>query len=120
MKSQLWWKWLVIFGLVVTSIFLCTPATNVYDADGNLVRHGKIRLGLDLDGGTSFALVLDEEELRARLEEENPDAPKADIDALFKQAVASANETAVEIVRNRIDSLGTEEPVITKGQHHSV
>jgi protein-export membrane protein SecD/preprotein translocase SecF subunit len=116
MKSQLWWKWLVIFGLVVTSIFLCTPATNVYDADGNLVRHGKIRLGLDLDGGTSFALVLDEEELRARLEEENPDAPKADIDALFKQAVASANETAVEIVRNRIDSLGTEEPVITKGQ----
>ena len=38
MKSQLWWKWLVIFGLVVTSIFLCTPATNVYDADGNLVR----------------------------------------------------------------------------------
>ena len=116
MKSQLWWKWLIVLFLSVASIYLCTPPTNVYDEDGNLLHHGKIRLGLDLDGGTSFALELDREELRARLEEENPDATKADIDVMENQAVASANETAVEIVRNRIDSLGTEEPVITKGQ----
>ena len=116
MKSQLWWKWLIVLFLSVASIYLCIPPVNVYDEDGNLLHHGKIRLGLDLDGGTSFALELDREELRARLEEENPDAPKADIDVMENQAVASANETAVEIVRNRIDSLGTEEPVITKGQ----
>ena len=116
MKSQLWWKWLIVLFLSVASIYLCTPPTNVYDEDGNLLHHGKIRLGLDLDGGTSFALELDREELRARLEEVNPDATKADIDVMENQAVASANETAVEIVRNRIDSLGTEEPVITKGQ----
>lgn len=116
MKSQLWWKWLVVLFLSVASIYLCIPPVNVYDEDGNLKHHGKVRLGLDLDGGTSFALELDRAELRARLEEENPDAPKADIDVMENQAVASANETAVEIVRNRIDSLGTEEPVITKGQ----
>ena len=116
MKSQLWWKWLVILGLSVVSIYFCIPPSNVYGPDGNLVKQGKIRLGLDLRGGTSFTLELDRDELRARLEEEHPDAPKGDIDALENQAVAAANETAVEIVRNRIDSLGTEEPVITKGQ----
>ena len=113
MKSQLWWKWLVILGLSVVSIYFCIPPSNVYGPDGNLVKQGKIRLGLDLRGGTSFTLELDRDELRARLEEEHPDAPKGDIDALENQAVAAANETAVEIVRNRIDSLGTEEPVIT-------
>ena len=63
MKSQLWWKWLIVLFLSVASIYLCTPPTNVYDEDGNLLHHGKIRLGLDLDGGTSFALELDREEL---------------------------------------------------------
>ena len=104
MKSQLWWKWLVILGLVVVSVFLCTPLKD------------KVRLGLDLRGGYSFTVELDREELRARLEEENPDAPKADIDVLYEKAIAAANETAVEIIRSRVDSLGTEEPVITKGQ----
>src|SRR5437660_7268945 len=57
---------------------------------------GKIRLGLDLQGGSSFLVAMDTNQLK-RAEEEKKE---------------SALENAVEVLRKRVDSLGIAEPVL--------
>ena len=52
MKSQLWWKWLLAAFLAVTSVYLVTPLSE------------KLRLGLDLKGGSSMTVELDRDALR--------------------------------------------------------
>ena len=105
MKSQLWWKWLLAAFLAVTSVYLVTPLSE------------KLRLGLDLKGGSSMTVELDRDALRAMVKDEYPEASDEEIDKHVADAEAAADETAVEIIRSRIDSLGTEEPVITKGKN---
>src|SRR5205807_1817925 len=68
---------------------------------GNYVLHqiqreasGKIRLGLDLQGGSSFLVAMDTNQLK-RAEEKQ-----------------SALENAVEVLRKRVDSLGIAEPLL--------
>lgn len=53
----------------------------------------KVKLGLDLQGGISFLLEVDTTELE-------PDA------------VGDAQMRALEVIRNRVDLMGTEEPII--------
>ena len=106
MKSQLWWKWLVVAGFAICSLWLALPLET------------KIRLGLDLRGGYSFTVELDKAQLEATVRERMPeDTPDEVIAERVKEAMATADDTAVEIIRNRIDSIGTEEPVITKGSN---
>ncbi|MBR1836336.1 MAG: protein translocase subunit SecD, partial [Kiritimatiellae bacterium] len=105
MKSSLWWRWLAIAVLAVSSVFLATPFKD------------KIRLGLDLRGGYSFTVELDKTALEETVRERHPDASDGEIANFVAEAAASADDTAVEIIRNRIDAIGTEEPVITKGKN---
>ena len=105
MKSQLWWKWIVVAALTITSLYLVTPLSR------------KLRLGLDLRGGSSMTVELDRDALREMVKEENPNASEEKIVQEVEAAEKAADETAVEVIRNRIDSLGTEEPVITKGKN---
>src|SRR5258706_15141051 len=55
---------------------------------------GKIRLGLDLQGGSQFLVVMDTNQL-ARVEDKK-----------------SALENAVEVLRKRVDQLGVAEPLL--------
>ena len=104
MKSQLWWKWLIVAGFVLCSLWLSLPPEL------------KIRLGLDLRGGYSFTVELDKAQLESTIRERLPeDATDDEVKANVATALATADDVAVEIIRNRIDSIGTEEPVITKG-----
>ncbi len=105
MKSSLWWKWFVIFFLTAASFWLAMPASK------------KIRLGLDLRGGYSFTVELDKSTLEETIRERYPDASDDEIATRVKEAIETADDTAVEIIRNRIDAIGTEEPVITKGKN---
>ncbi len=68
----------------------------VLDANGNkkVTVAGKIGLGIDLKGGTSFLL-------RLKPDETNP-----------KPITDDSLERAIEAIRNRVDSMGTSEPVI--------
>ena len=57
------------------------------DEKGGIVREGKIRLGLDLQGGTSFTVQIDQDELRNIIREKMLEArnhvgeiPAADLD----------------------------------------
>ena len=60
------WKWLVLLAVAIFSIVVTTPLGE------------KIRLGLDLKGGTSFTLGVDEDALResvlAQVEDTNDTA----------------------------------------------
>lgn len=109
MKTEALWKWLILIVLLAFSFILI--GTN-----------GKnIRLGLDLQGGYSFTLEIDQEALKQtiieRAEAEGKTLSEQEIAVQMEKAISNANETAVEVVRARIDALGTEEPVISRGKN---
>ncbi len=83
MDKNAWIKWSVLAVLVAWSLSLVYPPKE------------KIRLGIDLRGGTSFTLQL-------RLDEEQAAG----------QNRRELLDQAVEVVRGRIDNLGVSEPVI--------
>ena len=72
------WKWLILIALVAWSLAIAR--------DG-------FKLGIDLQGGTSFLLQVDMSDLE---EDERVDAP----------------QRALEVIRNRVDAFGGTEPVI--------
>lgn len=76
------WKLFVVLGLLVVSVLVVFPV------------RGRVRLGLDLRGGSHILL-------------ECVDTPEAPVDE-------DAVRRVVEIVRNRIDQLGVSEPVIAR------
>ena len=59
-RSDLW-KWLILVFLAVLSVYVVIPPKE------------KIRLGLDLSGGTSFTVAIDEERLIANVKAGNPE-----------------------------------------------
>ncbi len=106
MKTESLWKWIVLVLLLAFSAVLISKKDN-------------IRLGLDLQGGYSFTLELDEkaleQEIREKAKEEGKTLSEEEIKAEITRAKDNARDTAVEVVRARIDALGTEEPIITAG-----
>jgi SecD/SecF fusion protein len=89
-------RWL---GLVLTILLtaFCIeqlwPPMDVKNAEGQVVVPGKIRLGLDLQGGTSFLIRL---------------IPQTQ-DGITKDLL----DQAVEVIRKRVDQFGVSEPVIS-------
>ncbi len=106
MQSNSWLKWLFLALIVSFSVLLTVPMDT------------KIRRGLDLQGGYSFTVELDKSALEDTIRGRFPEGtPEVEILARIKEATETADETAVEVIRNRIDNLGTEEPVITRGKN---
>ncbi len=94
------WKWLLLVGLTAWSLAVVLPLDK------------KVKLGLDLRGGTSFTVQMDEEELQKQIREQSPDLPDGDMPGRLADAVRSAQAQALEIIRNRVDALGIAEPMI--------
>lgn len=109
MKTEALWKWIVLVVLLAFSFILIGK------------KGENIRLGLDLQGGYSFTLEIDQEALKQtiieRAEAEGKTLTEEEIAVQMDRAMSNANETAVEVVRARIDALGTEEPVISRGSN---
>lgn len=109
MQRVHWLKWLILAIFISASVLLVIPKQD---------KQAGLRLGLDLKGGYSFTLELDQaaldETIRARFPE---NTPEPEIQARIAEALKAADDTAVEVIRTRVDSLGTEEPVITKGKN---
>jgi SecD/SecF fusion protein len=105
------WKWLVLAFLAVLSAYVVIPPTGP---------NGKIRLGLDLSGGTSFTVAIDEERLRANIKAGNPELSEAEIQNQLNRILQDADARAIEVIRNRIDGLGVNEPVIQGGKNHRI
>ena len=80
MKTSIW-KWLILVVATAWSVALVIPPKD------------KVKLGLDLQGGTSYTLEIDDSQG-------------------LEGSVADARDRALEVVRNRVDSMGVAEPTI--------
>jgi SecD/SecF fusion protein len=91
-------KRLLAMALVVIavglSIVMIYPPADVTDAQGKVIKPGKITLGLDIKGGTSFLIKLQ----------------PVDKD---KEITPSMLDQAVEVIRKRVDYFGGGEPIIS-------
>jgi len=112
-KNKLW-KWLLLGFLVLWSITLITPPFDKFNEEGVLVQKGKIKLGLDLKGGSSFVLEVDEVDVARKMVEADEKISTIEeiSDSALRSKVKEAQESAVEVIRSRIDVLGTAEPEI--------
>ncbi|MBP5510648.1 MAG: protein translocase subunit SecD [Kiritimatiellae bacterium] len=102
------WKWLVLVFLAILSVYTVYPPKE------------KIRLGLDLSGGTSFTIAIDQKRLASNLKAENPDQTDAQVQSRVDSLLRDADDRVVEVIRNRIDGLGVNEPVIQGGKNHRI
>jgi SecD/SecF fusion protein len=95
MQKNLKWKVLLIAAILGLSIWSLWPPLNVRDTAGNIIKEGKINLGLDLQGGMHLVL-------------------KVDTSKLSQKEAEGAPERALEIIRNRIDQFGVREVSIQR------
>jgi SecD/SecF fusion protein len=106
------WKWLLLALFAVGSLAVVYPPFDVRSADGRLLKTGKIRLGLDLKGGSSFVVEVDRDALRTQLREENPEMSEEGLSDRVAGDARTARDLALEAIRNRVDGLGIAEPAI--------
>jgi hypothetical protein len=102
------WKWLVLAIVTVFSVYVVIPPKE------------KIRLGLDLSGGTSFTVAIDEAKLRNNIKSEDVNLTDVEVQSQINNILKDADARAIEVMRNRIDSLGVNEPVIQGGKNHRI
>ncbi|MEI6148288.1 MAG: protein translocase subunit SecD [bacterium] len=100
MDKKAIWKWLLLVVLIAASLATVLPLGK------------KVRLGLDLQGGTSFTVEIDEEAIAAQLRDENKDITEDQISSRLPAKVNDAQGRALEVIRNRVDGLGISEPII--------
>ncbi|HEY5653791.1 MAG TPA: protein translocase subunit SecD [Pontiella sp.] len=99
-KNKLW-KWLLLGILVLWSLSLVLPVDQ------------KVKLGLDLKGGSSFVVEVDADDVAKKMVEEGVAASIEELaESELNERVKRVQEIAVEVIRNRIDVLGTAEPEI--------
>ncbi|MCX7881896.1 MAG: protein translocase subunit SecD [Brevinematales bacterium] len=75
------------------------------------LRKRVMNLGLDLQGGANLLLEVDADELRAMLTEKGTGELS---ETAFREELDKANERAVEILKNRMDTFGVSEVSIAK------
>ncbi len=105
------WKWLVLAIVTVLSVYVITPPTG---------KNGKIRLGLDLKGGTSFTIAIDEKKLSDSIKAGDPELSDMEVQNQVNNILRDADARAIEVIRNRIDKIGISEPVIQGGKNHRI
>src|SRR5438552_5905537 len=89
-----------VLTIVVTAFCLWStyPPFDEKRPDGTVIRRGKIHLGLDLQGGTSFLIRLE---------------PPASPDGGKRPITKAMVDQAIEAIRKRVDRFGVSEPIIT-------
>jgi SecD/SecF fusion protein len=89
-----------VLTIAITTLCLAStyPPFDQKRPDGTIIRPGKIHLGLDLQGGTSFLIRLE---------------PAAGPDGTKRLITKSMVDQAIEAIRKRVDQFGVSEPIIT-------
>ncbi len=95
MRRGFVWKSLLILAIIALSVWLAYPPFDIKDESGRVVKEGKIKLGLDLQGGMHLVL-------------------KVDTTKIPEEVRKDATDRALEVIRNRIDEFGVREPVILR------
>lgn len=97
MENKSTWKWIALAMMLLWSVILTM---------------GGINRGLDIVGGISFDVTIDEARFRTEYAEANPEKTKEQLEKEFSQALEGARRNLPEIIRNRIDKTGVVEPAI--------
>ena len=100
------WKWLVLFLIAAVSIYVCNPPAE------------KFRFGLDLKGGTSFTLGVDTDKLSETILAANPNLTPEQVAAKVNETLVGCDDRIIQVIRRRVDSMGTNEPVIQGMKDH--
>jgi SecD/SecF fusion protein len=89
-----------VLTIAITAFCLAStyPPFDEKKPDGTVLRPGKIHLGLDLQGGTSFLIRLD---------------PALSAEGTKRPITKSMVDQAIEAIRKRVDQFGVSEPIIT-------
>ena len=105
MKTTLLTKLVILLGILSLSIFFFYKQY-IFPVE-------KIKLGLDLKGGSSFVLDVDKDDVINNIEKNELYSSVSDIpEDLIEEQINLVQSIAVEVIRNRIDVLGTAEPEI--------
>jgi len=129
------WKWLILAILATLSVYVVTTppgggqaksASATDEAEKGFLQKyfPGIRIGIDLAGGTSFTVVIDEARLREDIRDEvlaeHPRWSEAEVNAevekVFVSRTRGADTRVLEVLRKRVDGMGVNEPVIFKGK----
>ena len=102
------WKWLALVLLVAGSLVVVTPIKE------------KVQLGLDLQGGTSIVVEIDQKKLVEDILKENSELSEVEINKIKADSLEDVQSRTVEVLRNRIDSCGIAEPVIYPSQANRI
>ena len=102
------WKWLALLIISVFSFYVTFPVAE------------KLRFGLDLKGGSSFTLGVDEEKLRETIIAGNPAITNeaGAVERKIQETLQGADARIIQVVRRRIDGMGMNEPVIQGMKDH--
>ncbi|MDH3346288.1 MAG: hypothetical protein OEL75_03810, partial [Kiritimatiellaceae bacterium] len=100
MNKESLWKWILLFAITMWSLALVTP----FDK--------KVKYGLDLQGGASFTVEVDRKKVAEMIREENAEISDSALASQVNKDVAEAKDVALEVIRNRVDGMGTGEPEI--------
>ena len=100
MNKSTMWKWLVLIVLTTWSLALITPFKE------------KVKLGLDLKGGTSFTVEVDQSEVRKQILEGDAKLEGTALETAIQASVKKTQGVALEVIRSRVDGLGIAEPEI--------
>lgn len=95
MAKSLIGRFALIIFVTAVALWYLIPPFDKKGPDGQIIENGKLRLGLDLSGGSSFLLEVD----------------TSGMEGYQKSA---ALDEAIKIIRKRIDPDGVMEPVIQK------
>ena len=112
MNKNTLWKWILLLGITAWSLHLVTPPLDKEDEQGNVIREGKIKFGLDLQGGASFTVQVDRDKVEDMVRQEEPGLTGLKFSSAVDKKVQDAKDVALEVIRNRVDALGTGEPEI--------
>ncbi len=101
--------WHVILGVLTLGLLLFSLAITIPLSE-------KVPLGLDLRGGMSFTVEVDEnavrEKLRMRAQEEGTELTDEELERITPAEMQDALKRSIEVLRNRVDGLGIAEPII--------
>ena len=102
------WKWLALLIIAVFSIYVTFPVAE------------KLRFGLDLKGGTSFTLGIDQDKLRETIIAANPALTNETgaVDRKIADTLQGCDARIIQVVRRRVDGMGMNEPVIQGMKDH--
>jgi SecD/SecF fusion protein len=103
MDKHAWWKWLLLVAMLAFSLSRVIPWEE------------KVRFGLDLKGGISFVVTVDDAKIEKDIRADaKPDDTEEDIQALLVDALKDSLDRSIEVLRNRLNRIGIEEPSIVK------